>query len=373
MNIKVILFFIIFISIALPLLGDACDGTALFYIWNDTLHSVGSYPQPGIDDLSGCPSDLYMGLSSDTMYQIYYPDTLVWADTIAAYLPDSIAIMGTGWYNSQGISAEVWIPPDYDCECCKDGIYAKARMFDDASGTYSPWVDVNTTDMFIGSYLPPYGYVLQVSLSNFKSRELGWAMGFDCDVDSLILFVWDCNNADRAGTAGEFGVWYGTFPDEPSLYENSINLSGYGYDYHSGLELALERGWNLISIPSSTGHPASIFGIAAYGYDPTASDYYTPASLDPSKGYFALSMATDTIDLATGLTTYSDTLYRGWNLIGALDHAVPSSHLITSPPGLWIPPIFGWNGMDYFAADIIYPGGGYWILSTGNGRITIEP
>ena len=210
----------------------ACDGIAIFQIFNDTLaNPVGTYPEPGIDDLSGCPTDLYMGTHSDTLAQIFFPDTLVWPDVMSDALessyPRTTNVSGSSYFNSGGLSADVTCPPQPLLDCCKSGIYAKARMFDASSGDYSPWVDINTTDMFYISYVPPHGTFLQVSLCNFKSRDLGQLMGFDCNTDSLILYIWDCNDDDVAGTAGEFAVWYGTFSNGDALRTNEIYLGQY--------------------------------------------------------------------------------------------------------------------------------------------------
>jgi len=102
-------------------------------------------------------------------------------------------------------------------------------------------------------------------------------------------------------------------------------------------------------------------------------EYFTADSLHPGKGYFVLSMSADTVELPRTLHSYSDTLYRGWNLIGAVDHAVSWHDVVTDPPGLIVPPLFGWDGADYFIADTLYPGRGYWLLSTENGRIEVGP
>jgi hypothetical protein len=217
--------------------SDACDGLAIFLVWNDTLHTTELTAPSGVTVMTGCPPDLYV--FPDTMPQLHYPDTLVWADTIIAKwqesgdmadgTPCSTTVPGQAYYNSVSGTDPIQIPPAYNPNCCKEGIYAKARMFDNASGQYSPWVDINTTDQFLVNYVPGFGLVLQLSLDNFKKRDLSDAMGFDCNVDTLILYVWDCDNADIAGTAGEFGVVYKTFPNGEALGfgNNTVYLNRY--------------------------------------------------------------------------------------------------------------------------------------------------
>jgi len=138
------------------------------------------------------------------------------------------------------------------------------------------------------------------------------------------------------------------------------------------VRIYLNRGWNLLSVPTSEPQPWTVFGNVPYGYDPSTSDYFTADSLHPGKGYFILSMDDDTVELSRGLDNYSDTLFPGWNLIGAVDHAISRHNITTTPSGLGIAPIFGWNGMDYFDTDSLKPGYGYWFLSSGHGRFNVS-
>lgn len=139
------------------------------------------------------------------------------------------------------------------------------------------------------------------------------------------------------------------------------------------VEMDFSRGWNLVSVPTVEPQHSSIFGTSTFGYDPSTLEYFTTDSLHPGKGYFLLSMSPDTVELPRTLHSYSDTLHLGWNLIGAVNIPLPVSSIETDPPGLLIPPLFGWDGADYFPADTLYPGKGYWFLSSGNGRIEAGP
>lgn len=137
------------------------------------------------------------------------------------------------------------------------------------------------------------------------------------------------------------------------------------------VEIAFSRGWNLVSVPTVEPQHSSVFGMMIYGYDPYLYEYFTADSLHPGKGYFVLSMAADMVELPRTLHSYSDTLFRGWNLIGAVNIPIPLSSIETDPPGLFVPSLFGWDGADYFPADTLYPGRGYWFLSLENGRIEV--
>ncbi len=236
---------------------DACDGVALYMVWNDTtgLDPTSYIPPQGGTDVSGCPDDLYLTTDPalpETLQQLFFPDTLLFPNKVL----DELAAEGKlitevskdySWY--PGMSDDmIENPPIPMTDCCEEGVYAKARMFDNATGTYSPWTDVNTTDMFIISYVPGYGTVLQVSMMNFKVRNLSNLMGFDCNVDTLFLYVWDCNDGDVAGTFGEFGVVYRVFPDGTSISDlsaNQVYMHKYGPDINVDEKPSLPQAYAL--------------------------------------------------------------------------------------------------------------------------------
>lgn len=222
---------------------DACDGTAFIMIWNDTTGlDPSEYPDntpQGPTDLSGCPDDLYLPTSTpaDTIQQLWYPDTLIFPNKVL----DELTVAGKviteiskdySWY--PGLSDDmIENPPLAPSDCCLEGVYAKARMFDNASGTYSPWTDVNTTNIFIVGYFPGNGTLLQLTMSNFKVRDLSSLMGFDCAVDTLFLYVWDCNDGDIPGTFGQYGVLCKVFADGSEITDitaNQVFLHKYGPD-----------------------------------------------------------------------------------------------------------------------------------------------
>jgi len=164
-----------------------------------------------------------------------------------------------------------------------------------------------------------------------------------------------------------------------SVRDNDGNWSIPTIEYleiiSNALHIEINTGWNLLSVPSSTHQPWTIYGNIPYGYDPAISDYYASDSLYPGKGYFVLNTAPDTVEIPRGLFSYTDTLFPGWNLVGALDHISPSHSFITMPPGLGLSPFYGWDNSAcaYFYPDSLYPGRGYWFLSSGHGRITVGP
>ena len=143
----------------------------------------------------------------------------------------------------------------------------------------------------------------------------------------------------------------------------------------------ISRGWNLLSYPfapPTTLSSAFPFAIPpAYGYNPSAADYYGTDSLFEGMGFWLLSTR-DTVLAVNGGSeshTYSDTLFRGWNLIGSVCHPIAYSQITTDPIGLGLSRPYGWDITtgEYFLADSLHPGRGYWFLSSGHGRITVGP
>lgn len=223
--------------------------TIIFTVWNDTLQNdPGSRPL-GLEDRTGCPPNVYNPANppSDTVEQIHFPDTLVWADTILARLewsgdmtsgtPCSVSIQTPAFYHPGDYGDSLGIPPDFCPTCCTLGVYAKARTFDASSGQYSVWVDINTTNTItvLNSSSPP-STVLMVQPSNFKSNVDFANLSFDNDVDTLILFVWDCDDTDIPGTAGEFAVFKGTLPGVGMVFGPDIYLNRYQNCIDMGIE-----------------------------------------------------------------------------------------------------------------------------------------
>jgi len=185
----------------------------------------------------------------------------------------------------------------------------------------------------------------------------------DAGAESVYIAIWDtviyAPTFDYDSVARPLGLGW--------------DIGAYESPYSAVCEVEINRGWNLFSIPSTTSEPTSAFGTSVYGYDATIPDYYTPDSLLNGDGYWALGLSSDSIEVPGNLPSFTDTLYRGWNLIGAIRYPIPISRIATEPAGLGMSPPYGWDGADYFLTDSLYPGKGYWFLSSGDGRITVGP
>jgi hypothetical protein len=68
-------------------------------------------------------------------------------------------------------------------------------------------------------------------------------------------------------------------------------------------------------------------------------------------------MAGDTIHVA-----------EGWNLVGPFSDPVDTAGIVQTPPGILVPPFYGYDGA-YAPADTLRPARGYWIKSSAGGTL----
>jgi len=199
------------------------------------------------------------------------------------------------------------------------------------------------------------------------------------DGSSTTYTVGNLDHSYTDGSLFEYSAIYGCEHLDSLRYkwdfDDGAGIVSTGWIYAVLAEVAIElsSGWNLISLLCINPQSASIFGSSAYSYDNSIGSYYMQDSLNPGIGYWILSTSADTVLLNKDLYSYSDTLFPGWNLIGAKNSPIPANIICTEPPGLSSSLPYGWNGVDYYDADSLFPGHGYWFLSSGHGRIIVGP
>jgi len=145
-----------------------------------------------------------------------------------------------------------------------------------------------------------------------------------------------------------------------------ILISTDSLGYYAREEIESEVGWNLVSYvyndtitPANSAFPGLIEPTV---WEWNGDSYVAEDSVIAGKGYFTLcESATDTF-IGNPAEGWRFNLVRGWNLIGSVVDTMNVSDLFVEPSSSFIPPIYGWNGVDYFATDIIVPGKAYWIL-----------
>jgi len=101
---------------------------------------------------------------------------------------------------------------------------------------------------------------------------------------------------------------------------------------------------------------------AAFGYN---GSYQEATTLASGSGYWIKVPASTTVSVSgTPVTSVSQSLVAGWNLVGAPNCTVTPT---TTPSGN-IEAIFGFNGTYYPAAQLT-AGNGYWVKSTSNATL----
>ncbi|MCD6418006.1 T9SS type A sorting domain-containing protein [bacterium] len=142
-------------------------------------------------------------------------------------------------------------------------------------------------------------------------------------------------------------------------------------------DMPLDSGWNLISLPRVTTHHscADVFpgAIGAWGYDGSTGAYYFADQFQQGFGYWIFLFHDTTYTFAgTPVERYDRLGYSGWNLIGAGIDTISVSNICTSPGGLLLTPLYGYNGASYYnESSHLIPGKGYWALLLGDAVISV--
>ncbi|GEM_PF-2396381 len=153
---------------------------------------------------------------------------------------------------------------------------------------------------------------------------------------------------------------------------DSIVVSGTGL-YYKNVSLALNAKWNLISVPLLVDNNLkdSLFPSAISSAYKFAGGYQTATNLLNGVGYW-LKFDTAETKVMGGKPYLSDslTVTAGWNIIGSLSNAIPTSSIIGVGTNV-VGSFFKYqNG--YASVDTLTPGGGYWVKVTDNGKLFLS-
>jgi len=146
------------------------------------------------------------------------------------------------------------------------------------------------------------------------------------------------------------------------------------------MDLPLQAGWNLVSVPFSNATCTVPEGaiLAIYGYNPSTKGYETVPrieSLVPGKAYWIASARNCTITVTgTPVIPVTAHLKPGWNLIGSTAGRNAFDGIAITPAGSWAMAfVYGYNPQtkSYVPITELQPGEGYWGAATQDCTITL--
>lgn len=135
----------------------------------------------------------------------------------------------------------------------------------------------------------------------------------------------------------------------------------------------LNAGWNLLSVPLVLDDMSSenIFPTASapvYGFDQT---YVIASELLPGNGYWVKADVANTLYFNAEAPEGNIELTADWNLVGPFEKAIAVNDLTTVPVNIITTQFYGF-GSNYFVADTLKPGKGYWVKASQDGSIQTD-
>jgi hypothetical protein len=142
--------------------------------------------------------------------------------------------------------------------------------------------------------------------------------------------------------------------------------------------VTLASGWNLISNPVTNPVPGDslrqlfprAMSVCPFAFN-GGSGYVVDCRLGNGIGYWAKFPGAE-VDTIRGTVRPRDSMSvtTGWNMVGSISRTVDTSTIISVPPGLRSSNWFGYTS-GYAAVSQIVPGKGYWVKSSGTGKLVL--
>jgi hypothetical protein len=146
----------------------------------------------------------------------------------------------------------------------------------------------------------------------------------------------------------------------------------------SSLQIQLQKGWNLVSVPYSVGSysKTSLFPTSSSDAFAYANGYQSKTILQNGEGYWLKFDADSSGNTQTiqfhGYPRTADTIdvVSGWNIVGSISQPVVSFN-VSSIGTTITSPFFGFTS-GYQQADTIQPGKSYWVKVSQDGQIVLS-
>ena len=132
--------------------------------------------------------------------------------------------------------------------------------------------------------------------------------------------------------------------------------------------------WNMVGLPLIVNDPSSltIFPSSVEGTLYSYSGAYIPETeLMQGNGYWLRFYVGGTVQI-TGVETdqLHIALTEGWNMISGISSEISVTNIVDPDGLILLNSIYGFS-TTYFVTDILEPGKGYWVRSSGMGEIII--
>ena len=174
------------------------------------------------------------------------------------------------------------------------------------------------------------------------------------------------------------GHWMQTTPVSPTSYTltvDSSNVSGRDFGIQSDAPFPVINDWNLISVPRITSDPRTnvIYPSAVSSVFTYNQGYVKRDTILVGTGYW-LKFPDANCLFVPGDSLFLDSVgvAAGWNMIGSITVAIPSSSIMSDPPGIVTSQFFSFDGRNYIEALTIEPGKGYWVKVSGSGKLILS-
>ncbi len=189
----------------------------------------------------------------------------------------------------------------------------------------------------------------------------------DAGTGSIYVSAWDAMGYapgdDYRGTPRPLGA--------------DVDIGACEYINHAEVTI-INTGLNLISLQrvSASNELNYIFPAVrtpAYHMSPRIGSYELYDTLRKGKGYWIYFNKDTAFELpGSTFTTYTDTLYPGWNMVGGLSVEVSSDCFDTLDAV--IPPVYHYDPTSsaYEEAGLLLPGKGYWVFSTDTTEFIVR-
>jgi sugar lactone lactonase YvrE len=247
-----------------------------------------------------------------------------------------------------------------------------------------------------------YGnYICQWGLEGSDDGQFNYPYGVAVDSEGYVYVVEDMGHRVQKFTGnGIYRTQWGTqgaadnefnFPfglavgaDDHVYVADTMNhrIQVFGSTETVEMDVALEAGWNMVSVPLTldpeADAPGDVFpgNVAVYTWNPTSKSYEAPETIAPEVGYWVAMTTADTITVTgTPATEWTDALTTGWNMCGSV-HGDPvdvddlddgGSGAVLKGAVYWWDP----TGKSYSTASQIDQGKGYWIAATCACELTV--